>query len=320
MIEQPFAHDALDRRNHALAVRDLAMVPPKLELRAITVKMFLGKLMEDAVVSTLQESVETLGGVDVLAVDVDVNLRRVVDRGVSTVEHVADAKVRSEVIGDDFCSRIDVDDDVLAKRILRDVLDVLHSHVAVTLDKDGDRRFRCSTAALVVAGPWTRLAADVGFIGFYGSPQRRLVVGEPHGEPDAVCHVPSGPIGDAELSLDLQRRDAFLAARHQVNGHQPFRERDMAVLENGSDANRKLLSAVFTFALVDARTNRRFRFGLRCQRVDFLALAMRTHRAVRPNLPFDEGAGRSFIGEQVAQGRKVQKFVVRVAHCKSPLC
>ena len=117
MIEQTFAHDALDRRDHAFAVRDLAMIPPKLELGTIAVKVFLGKLMKDAVVSTLQESVETLGGVDVLAVDVDVNLRRVVDRGMAASEDVADAQVGSEVVGDDLCARIDVDFDILSECI-----------------------------------------------------------------------------------------------------------------------------------------------------------------------------------------------------------
>ena len=115
-IHEPLALDALDRRNHAFAIRDLAVIPPKLELGAVTVKVFLAQLMEDAVVTALQQGVETFRRVDVLAVDVHVNLRRMVDRGVSASEHVGESNVRREVIGDDFCSCIDVDTDVLAKR------------------------------------------------------------------------------------------------------------------------------------------------------------------------------------------------------------
>ena len=120
-IKQPLALDALDRRDHPLAVRDLAVIPAKLELGAITVKVLLAQLMEDAIVSTLQESVEALGGVDVLPVDVNVNLRRVVDGRVSARERSANAKIRSEVVGDDFCRCIDVDKDVLGQRVLGDV-------------------------------------------------------------------------------------------------------------------------------------------------------------------------------------------------------
>ena len=120
-VREPLSRDALDRRNHAFAVRDLAMIPAKLELGAITVQMFLTQLMEDAIVTAFQKRVERFRCVDVFAVDVDVNLCRVVDGRVSAREHVADANVRSEVVGDDFCRCIDVDKDVLGQRVLGDV-------------------------------------------------------------------------------------------------------------------------------------------------------------------------------------------------------
>ena len=51
----------------------------------------------------------------------------------------------------------------------------------------------------------------------------------------------------------------------------------------------------------------------------FFAAAMRAYRAVWPYLGFDESAGRVFIGEKVAQGRKVQKFVFGNVHRRSSI-
>jgi hypothetical protein len=319
MIEQTLARDAQESRDHAFAVRDLAVIPTELEFGAITVKVLLAQLMEDAVVTAFQQGVERFRRVDVFAVDVDVNLRRVLDDAVTAFKITPDASVRSVVVGDDFCSWIDVDLDVIAKSVLRDVLDMLHSHVAVTLDKNSNRGFGGSTAALVIARSLARLSADVGFIGLHRlaiASQRRLVIGKAHRKADAMSHVPSRFVGDAKFAGNLQRRDAFLAARHQVNRHQPFRERNLAVLEDRADPYRELFPT--SLALVDARANGRLRSLFRSQLVNVNARAMRAYRAVRPYLRFDKLTRGGFVREKVAQCRKIQKGVKVRGHCNSP--
>ena len=65
-----------------------------------------------------------------------------------------------------------------------------------------------------------------------------------------MCEKPCRLDRDVAFAGDLVTTDALLAAGHQVNCHQPLAERDLAVLKDRPDANRKLLAALL--ALVDA--------------------------------------------------------------------
>lgn len=291
------------------------MIPTELEFGAVTMQVLFRQLMEDAVVPALQQGVEALGRVDVLAVDVDVNLCRVVYRRVTASERCPDASIGREIVCHDLGGRIDVDKDVLAKRILRHVLNVFNPHVAIALDQDGNRGLVRSAPAFALPLE-SRLAADVGFIGFHGlaiRAERRFVGRQLHRKADTMGKMPSRLDLDTEFTGNLKRADAFLAAGHQVKRHQPFRERQVRIFKNRADPNRVLLPALF--ALVKPRSARFLRFRFRRQLVRFFALAMRADRAIRPELRFDEFAGFRLIGEKVRQGRKIQKSVDVVGHC-----
>src|SRR5438132_4678499 len=64
-VHQPLARGTFNSGNHALSIRNLAMIPAESKLIAITVKMFLGNLVKDSVVTALQETEETFRRVDV---------------------------------------------------------------------------------------------------------------------------------------------------------------------------------------------------------------------------------------------------------------
>ena len=88
------------------------------------------------------------------------------------------------------------------------------------------------------------LAANECFIGFDNAAltAKRGGFGL-HGFADAMGHEPCGFIGDFEIAAKLAGADAFLAAVHQGEGHQPLVERDFAVFKDGADRNRELLTA-----------------------------------------------------------------------------
>ena len=165
---------------------------------------------------------------------------------------------------------------------------------AVALDQGHDRDFVALKLNPLLAEIVGRIAADVGFVHFDGPAATTKFGFEwflSHGVADAMAKVPCGFVGDPEASADLVRGNAFLGRTHEVNGQEPFRQRDMRILENGPDLDRVLLLTGSTLA--EARTG-----GLAGDLI--LALrgpAMRAGRAVRPNEAFDKGYGLGFIGE-----------------------
>src|SRR5207245_10024527 len=139
------------------------------------------------------------------------------------------------------------------------------------------------------AGPLTGPAADVGSIYFNRPAERTERAIMPHGFADAMIHKPRRLLGDAALAGYLMRADTFLATRHQVHGHQPLVNRNLALFHDGADAHRELFSA--TTALVHAGTERAFRSFLLGQLGDFVALAVRSYATVRRASRVAEVAG-----------------------------
>jgi hypothetical protein len=103
-----------------------------------------------------------------------------------------------------------------------------------------------------------------------------------HRKANTVAKVPRGFHAATQRPLKLARGVAFLRGAKQVDGLQPQAERQVAILENRTNAHRKLLTA--GVALAQARTG-----ALAVQPANLVArgLAMRAHRSVRPKLAFD---------------------------------
>src|SRR5690242_1691313 len=100
------------------------------------------------------------------------------------------------------------------------------------------------------------VVAPIGLVHFDRAAARAEQAGvfAGHGLTDAMRHEPCGLIGDAEHVVNLVRADRLLAGAHQMHGHQPFIERNLAALEHGADSDRKLFPAIA--ALPQARPMR----------------------------------------------------------------
>ncbi len=96
-----------------------------------------------------------------------------------------------------------------------------------------------------------REAADEGFVGF-GFSIHFFDGAELHGEPDAVVHVPSRLLGDAERPRHFIGADAVLAVGDHPNGDEPLIERQRAILKDRPDLRRELLAGVLFLALPKA--------------------------------------------------------------------
>src|SRR5665213_2197759 len=71
-----------------------------------------------------------------------------------------------------------------------------------------------------------------------------------HRVADAMRHEPCRAVGDAERALQFEGGDAVLARAHHVDTEYPFRERNLAVLEDRANEDGKLLATLV--ALPDA--------------------------------------------------------------------
>lgn len=64
----------------------------------------------------------------------------------------------------------------------------------------------------------------------------------PHGLTNAVRQKPSRLVGHLKGAVQLMRRDALLAAAHEVHGLKHLVQRDMSGLDNRADRDRNLFS------------------------------------------------------------------------------
>src|SRR5437773_11540149 len=156
--------------------------------------------------------------------------------------------------------------DKLVKHSLSGVRDNLEANLAFALDgSDSD-----SFVAFVAASHSAHLPADISFIDFHNAPQK-LAVNLAHGSADAVAEITSRLVSNAECSLDLQGRHAFLRFRHEVNGNKPLRERKVCIVKDGSACYRELIATCVAVVLVTLRDCR-----------NAFRLTARTSHAFRP--------------------------------------
>ncbi len=100
--------------------------------------------------------------------------------------------------------------------------------------------------ALLVAVLW--LPADPGLIRDDGADQQRHEWLTAHRLTQPVPDEPCGLVGDLQVALQLQRRDAVLARSHEPQRQQPLGRGHLARLKDGADEDAELLAALLVSA------------------------------------------------------------------------
>jgi hypothetical protein len=88
----------------------------------------------------------------------------------------------------------------------------------------------------------TLSAAHIGFVHF-DSTRKFGLASLDHCGPDSVAEIPCGLIAHAQHPLDLIRGHSLAGFAQQVSSDEPFFQREMGVIEDGSDQYRVLIIA-----------------------------------------------------------------------------
>src|SRR6266851_5410036 len=75
-------------------------------------------------------------------------------------------------------------------------------------------------------------------------PLERLALWVDHGAPQLLRQQPSGPVGEAELTLELEGGHAIGMRRHEVGGPEPGGERELRAVHHRAGRHRGLPAAV----------------------------------------------------------------------------
>jgi hypothetical protein len=126
------------------------------------------------------------------------------------------------------------------------------------------------------------LSAHIGFVDLDCSIQHLVNFG--HGEADSVAEIPCGFVADSQRALDLIRTHALLCFAEQKRSEEPFLQGKMAVIENRSRGNAKLIVAALAVEQL-----------LRCGEFRGWHLAARAFNAVRPTETHEQFAA-TFVG------------------------
>ena len=95
----------------------------------------------------------------------------------------------------------------------------------------------------------TSLATEIGVVELDPPAERVLAVALHHHLHQLVSDAPRGVVGDAQMAVQLHRRDPFLVLGHEVDGLEPHREGQLGGVKDGACGNRGL--AVAAIALLE---------------------------------------------------------------------
>jgi hypothetical protein len=281
MIHQSLALSTFDRFDCSFAIGHFAVSPSEAKLIAVAVQVLLGKLMEDSIVSTLQESEEGFRSIGVnnypVLVLACVFPDSVLDRSMQ-FRVISHALVKAQFVSHNNGFLSYVNRNFVLERLAVHSLQRTRSSATITLDQNKDRRFSRAASPNGWTSPSSlaRLPADKSFINFRDAGKRIAWFILSHGFTDAMGHVPSTSIrAKTQFALKLKSAYALLARAHEMEGHNPLLKSDMAVFHDAADCDRKLLPA--RIALNRSRAG-----SLTVESCYVLAVAMRTDRAVRP--------------------------------------
>jgi len=136
---------------------------------------------------------------------------------------------------DDIHGRIDVARDNLVDLLLIQILGMNEVQAPAALSDADDRRVLLPLVFVLC------VTTDVHLINFDRA--RQLVLCFFHCLADAMAQIPRGLVGDSEHSLDLIRAHSLARFRKQVDNEKPLSQRQMRVMEDGSNRHRKLVAA-----------------------------------------------------------------------------
>ena len=125
----------------------------------------------------------------------------------------------------------------------------LHAQrVSLLVGLDGGDKGRLAGRATTAFAP-ASLATEIGIVELDRPAERVLAVALHHHLHQLVSDAPRGVVGDAQMAVQLHRRDPFLVLGHEVDGLKPHREGQLGGVEDGSCGDRGL--AVAAIALLE---------------------------------------------------------------------
>ena len=158
--------------------------------------------------------------------------------------------------------------------------------------------------------PAASLAAQVGVIELDAPGKRVLAVALHHHLHQLVLHAPGGVVGDAEMAMQLHRRDALLVLGHEVEGLEPHAQRQLGGIEDSACGHRGL--AMAAMALLELAGG---------QLAAAVMATVRALESVRPS-PSIQGGEALVLGsvecEKLAQADTFLELYRIARHVKSP--
>jgi len=170
---------------------------------------------------------------------VNVALLSVIDRAVGVANFV-ETVICAPFVGADGRILFHVANDVRLKRSLLRIRNNARHHIAAAFQHSENNRLAFRAAP----GDAMRAPANIGFVKFNVTRERRIAVNARHMVTDQMRHAERGRIGDAKLALQFFRRNAVTRRGEQVDRVKPLRERCMAVLEHRADHRVDVVAAI----------------------------------------------------------------------------
>ena len=164
---------------------------------------------------------------------------------------MSNPQVGFQFIGiDGFRFVFDVAADEVMQGVPPDIGDALDPHIPAALDGSGNP----GLSRLATRSHSTPSASDQGFINLdhteQGRPRGFI---RTHSRADAVAKIPRCLVGDSQNAFELVGRDAFPGLDHEVNGDEPFPEREVGIVHNGSSRDAELIAAREAIPLISVR-------------------------------------------------------------------
>ena len=116
-------------------------------------------------------------------------------------------------------------------------LDPLRMALIIGLHGGHKRRLATGAASALAA---TSLTTQIGVIHLHQTRQTLFLTALEHHLHQLVLHPPGRIVGDAQLSMQLYRRDAFLGLGQKVDRLKPDRQRQFAGFKDGAGDDRRL--------------------------------------------------------------------------------
>src|SRR6266852_2511145 len=205
----------------------------------------------------------------------DINLVLVLDGLVATTESAHCCGVCGMLIGHDHIHILtDILADVLVEGRRACIAGMEKSQFSATF-ADSNNYFLVGTIGTARADA-TLLSADKGLVHFDSTVEHRPICFL-HSSTNAMAEIPCGLVAHAQFTFHLISRMSLAGFADQVSSDEPFSQRQMGVIEDGSGGNRELVVA-------SRAVEQLFRS---CQR-SCVSFAARTLDAFRPAKPLQQ--------------------------------